>query len=248
MCSSDLIDAVKTVEGAGQCWSCAATISRNSHFCESCGKVQPPAPLDFFSFFGLPRKLNIDVPQLEHEFYRLSRKLHPDLYARASGQEQEWSLEKSSQLNDAYRTLKDPISRTQCLLQLEGVQLEEQSKAATEQARASGQEKKQVVPPELLEEVFELNMQLQELRMSRQVGEADPENIEQLRIAKENFERRLTDLQQELSRYWDQWDAAATKNLDDSERKRVRDQMVDLLNRRSYIRNLVRDVNEALGD
>jgi molecular chaperone HscB len=242
------IDAVKAVEGAGQCWSCAATISRNSHFCESCGKVQPPAPLDFFSFFGLPRKLNIDVPQLEHEFYRLSRKLHPDLYARASGQEQEWSLEKSSQLNDAYRTLKDPISRTQYLLQLEGVQLEEQSKAATEQARASGQEKKQVVPPELLEEVFELNMQLQELRMSRQVGEADPENIEQLRTAKKNFERRLTDLQQELSRYWDQWDAAATKNLDDSERKPVRDQMVDLLNRRSYIRNLVRDVNEALGD
>jgi molecular chaperone HscB len=242
------IDTVKAVEGAGQCWSCAATVPRNSHFCENCGKVQPPVSVNFFSFFGLPRKLNIDVPQLEREFYRLSRKLHPDLYARASGQEQEWSLEKSSQLNDAYRTLKDPISRTQYLLQLEGVQLEEQSKAATEQARASGQEIKQVVPPELLEEVFELNIQLQELRMSRQAGQADPESIEQLGTAKQNLERRLADLQQELTGYWSEWDAVATKNPEDSERKRVRGQMVDLLNRRSYIRNLVRDVNEALGD
>jgi len=239
---------MKAVEGAGQCCSCAATVPRNSHFCENCGKVQPPVSVDFFSFFGLPRKLNIDVPQLEREFYRLSRKLHPDLYARASGQEQEWSMEKSSQLNDAYRTLKDPISRTQYLLQLEGVQLEEQSKTATEQARASGQEKKQVVPPELLEEVFELNMQLQELRMSRQAGEPDPESIEQLGTAKQKLERRLADLQQELTAYWSEWDALVTKNPEDSERKRVRDQMVDLLNRRSYIRNLVRDVNEALGN
>lgn len=241
-----ILDVTKAVEGAGQCWSCSATVARNAHFCESCGKVQPPVPLDFFSFFGLPRKLNIDVAGLEREFYRLSRKLHPDLYARSTGQEQEWSLEKSSQLNDAYRTLKDPISRTQYLLKLEGVQLEEQSKAATDEARASGQEKKQVVPPELLEEVFELNMQLQELRMGKQMGEADAETVEQLRSAKANFEGKLNELQQQLKTYWKEWDAAVTSNASDAERIKVRDQMVDLLNRRSYIRNLVRDVNEVL--
>lgn len=241
-----IVDLTKAVEGAGQCWSCAAAVSRNAHFCENCGKVQPPAATDFFSFFSLPRKLNIDVAGLEREFYRLSRKLHPDLYARATGQEQEWSLEKSSQLNDAYRTLKDPVSRTQYLLKLEGVQLEEQSKAATDEARASGQEKKQVVPPELLEEVFELNMQLQELRMSKQTGEADPDTVEQLRAAKRNFEGKLSELQQELKAYWKEWDQAVTGEGSDAERIKVRDQMVDLLNRRSYIRNLVRDVNEVL--
>jgi molecular chaperone HscB len=240
------LDVTKEVEGAGQCWSCVAVLPRNAHFCENCGKVQPPASTDFFSFFGLPRKLNIDVAALERAFYRLSRKLHPDVYARASGQEQEWSLQKSSQLNDAYRTLRDPILRTQYLLGLEGVQLEEQSKAATEQARASGEEKKQVVPPELLEAVFELNMQLQELRMSKQMGEADPQTIAELRTAKTSFERRLNELQEELKRYWDEWDALTARSATEAERTRVRDKMVDLLNRRSYIRNLVKDVNEAL--
>jgi molecular chaperone HscB len=78
---------------------------RAEHFCSACGKVQPPVPVDYFTFFGLPRKLNVDVPALEREFYQLSRKLHPDLYSGADAREQEWSLEQSSQLNDAYRTL-----------------------------------------------------------------------------------------------------------------------------------------------
>ena len=241
------LDKSKAVEGAGQCWSCSAAVPRNAHFCASCGKVQPPAATDYFSFFGLPRKLNVDVAGLEREFYRLSRKLHPDLYAGATGQEQEWSLEKSSQLNDAYRTLKDPVARTQYLLKLEGVQLEEQSKSATEEARKSGQEKKQVVPPELLEEVFEFNLQLQELRAAKQMGEADPQTVEQLRTARISFEGKLNELQNELKGYWNEWDSVAAHNGADGERTRVRDKMVDLLNRRSYIRNLVRDVNEVLG-
>ncbi|HZC21709.1 MAG TPA: Fe-S protein assembly co-chaperone HscB, partial [Candidatus Binatia bacterium] len=134
-------------EETHSCWSCGSM--RAAHFCESCGKVQPPAPVDYFTFFGLPPKLNLDVPALEKEFYELSRKLHPDLNARAGSNEQQWSLEQSSLLNDAYRTLRDPIKRTQYLLRLEGVELEEQSKSATEQARASGETKKQIVPPDL---------------------------------------------------------------------------------------------------
>src|SRR5207302_1920589 len=78
---------------------------RAAHFCSSCGKVQPPAPVDYFTFFGLPRKLNLDTAALEVEFYELSRRLHPDVYGRADSKEQHWSLEKSSQLNDAYRIL-----------------------------------------------------------------------------------------------------------------------------------------------
>src|SRR5207249_11752967 len=103
----------------------------------------------------------------------LRQRLHPDMSEQAENQEREWSLQQSSLLNDAYRTLKDPIKRTEYLLRLEGVELEEQSKQATDKARASGELKKQVVPPDLLEEVFELNMQLEELRMSRKMGEDD---------------------------------------------------------------------------
>ena len=127
------IDTSKTIstdggnEATSSCWSCGDM--RAAHFCQACGKVQPPAPVDYFAFFGMPRKLNVDAKRLEREFYELSRKLHPDLNARADKREQEWSLEQSSLLNDAYRTLKDPIRRTEYLLGLEGVELEEQSMA-----------------------------------------------------------------------------------------------------------------------
>ncbi len=106
-----------TVEAAHACWSCGDM--RAAQFCTSCGKVQPPTPVDYFTFFALPRKLNLDTAALEREFYVLSRKLHPDVYVGRDSQEQEWSLEQSSRLNDAYRTLKDPIRRTEYLLKLE---------------------------------------------------------------------------------------------------------------------------------
>src|SRR5262252_5557649 len=179
---------------------------RAAHFCGSCGKVQPPAPVDYFTFFGLSPKLNVDVPALEKDFYEFSRKLHPDLSARATTQEQEWSLEQSSLLNDAYRTLRDPIKRTEYLLRLEGVELEEQSKAATEKARATGELKKQVVPPDMLEEVFELNMQLEELRMQKKMGEDDPALLEELGKAKLSLEEKSEALMNELRGLWREWD------------------------------------------
>jgi molecular chaperone HscB len=245
------IDTSKTMAAAGSgedtasCWSCGDM--RAAHFCHACGKVQPPLPVDYFSFFGLPRKLNVDIAQLEREFYELSRKLHPDLNARADKREQEWSLEQSSLLNDAYRTLKDPIKRTQYLLRLEGVELEEQSKTATEKARASGEVKKQIVPPDLLEEVFELNMQLEELRMNQKMGEDDPALVNDLETHRAQFEKKYEELAEELKGHWNQWDQAIDGH-NDEDRRRALDRMVDLLNRRSYIRNLVRDVNEVLGN
>ena len=56
---------------------------RAQHFCSACGKVQPAAPVDYFMFFGFPRKLNLDTAALEHEFYALSRRLHPDVFAQS---------------------------------------------------------------------------------------------------------------------------------------------------------------------
>jgi molecular chaperone HscB len=227
------------------CWSCGDM--RAAQFCTSCGKVQPPKPVDYFSFFGLTKKLNLDAGALEQEFYVLSRKLHPDLYIRDQEREQAWSLEQSSLLNDAYRTLKDPIKRTEYLLRLEGVELEEQSKAATEKARASGELKKQVVPADLLEEVFELNMQLEELRMQKKMGEDDPALVEEVGKQKVALEGKYEALLNELKGYWNEWDKVEASG-DEEARRKVRDRMVDLLNRRNYIRNLVRTVEEAIED
>jgi molecular chaperone HscB len=243
------ITAKAAPEETQSCWSCGTM--RAVHFCESCGKVQPPTPVDYFTFFGLPRKLNLDVSAVEKDFYELSRKLHPDLNARAGSQEQEWSLQQSSLLNDAYRTLKDPIKRTQYLLKLEGVELEEQSKSATEQARSTGEMKKQIVPPDLLEEVFELNIQLEELRMQKKMGEDDPALIEEVGRQKLELEEKHEALLRELQGHWKMWDGMIQREqngqpVSEEERRQARNRMVDLLNRRNYIRNLVRDVNEVL--
>jgi molecular chaperone HscB len=225
------------------CWSCGASTPSTQSFCEQCGKVQAPSEnVDYFAVFGLPRKLNLDLPALERSFYRLSRKLHPDLYAQATPQEQQWSLDQTSLLNDAYRTLKNPIARTEYLLKLEGIVLEAGKSD-------DGTSKESRVPADLLEEVFELNMQLEEMRMNRKIGEDDPALRTDLEKARIEFESQLTASDSNLQASWTRWDAAIDEDAvdDNSSTIKIKDEMVALLDRRRYIRNLVRDVNEALG-
>lgn len=202
-------------------------------------------PQNYFEQFELPRHLHIDNAALEKSFYAQSRRLHPDRFAARPLAEQEAALVASSRLNDAYRTLKDPILRTEYLLELEGIQFEEQSRAATDAARAAGTEKKQVAPPDLLEEAFELNMQLEEMRMARKMGEDDPQTRADLEAARKKFTAMLDDSHRQLEALWMKWDAAEDAN-DAGAKDAAKQGMVDLLNRRSYVRNLVRDVNNAL--
>lgn len=214
------------------CWSCASPLAGARLVCESCGKIQPTsAAATYFEVFGLPQKLHIDLSTLERAFHKLSRKLHPDIYARAGAEEQQWSLANTSLLNDAYRTLKSPLSRTEYLLKLEGVQLEDDK--AAKLART---------PPDLLEEVFELNMQLEEMRMNRKLGEEDLGLRSDLEKAKAQFETQMDAADAQLEALWTRWDAAD----DEAERAGVKEKLTALLDRRRYVRNLLRDVNEAL--
>src|SRR5271165_7026549 len=210
------------------CWSCGASLSSAQPFCEQCGKVQAPAEsVDYFAVFGLPRKLNIDLLALERSFYRLSRKLHPDLYARATSQEQQWSLDQTSLLNDAYRTLKNPIARTEYLLKLEGILLEAGKSD-------DGTSKESRVPADLLEEVFELNMQLEEMRMNRKVGEDDPTLRSDLEKAKAQFETQLAKIDGDLQVNWELWDGVCDIE-DEREQELAKKNMVALLDRRRYV-------------
>ncbi len=202
--------------------------------------------MDHFELFSLPRHLHLSAPELEKSFYAQSRRLHPDRFASRPPGEQAEALARSSALNDAYRTLRDPIARTEYLLSLEGVQMEEQSRAATDAARAAaGTEKKQVAPPDLLEEAFELNMQLEEMRFARQTGEKDEAVEKDLHSAREHYTAMLGDLGTQLEALWTGWDVAVDAR-DEAAKTTARDAMVALLNRRSYVRNLVRDVNAVL--
>jgi molecular chaperone HscB len=225
----------ESVSAPAKCWSCGEEVADGQPFCGSCGKVQPPRQADNFGMFGLPPKLNLDVQALEKQFYRYSRKLHPDLHARASQQEQEWSLAQASLLNDAYRTLKNPLDRTKYLLRLEGVPFEED--------RGLNPSK---VAADLLEEVFELNMQLEELRQNQKMGEDDPQLRRDLGAAKNQFAAQLSTLDEQVRSRWSAWDEAWEQN-DEAKKTAAKEAMTALLQRRSYLQNLVRDVDQTLG-
>jgi len=164
---------------------------------------------DYFEFFELPRNFGIDPADLEKRFHALSRKWHPDLFARKSAQEKEESLEASAILNDAYRTLRDPIARAQYLLKQEGFEIGEQGSKD--------------VPPELLEEVFELNEALEEA------------DLPQLEAARHKFEGMRDQLDAELRGSFARWDSAHDRDSLTAIR--------GLLNRRKYITNLIAQTN-----
>jgi molecular chaperone HscB len=219
---------------ARKCWSCGSAVE-GGHFCAACGKIQPlPAGADYFAFFELPQKLTLDAAALESEFHKLSWKLHPDNFVRSSEYERELSLERSSELNDAYRTLREPIARVEYLLLRLGLRKEGTSK--------------QQAPPELLEEVFELNESLDELREARADGGDVASLRERLLEAQQNFQLKLGVVDAELATAGRDWDEALDASADDVKKSALLARMNEILNRRSYIRNLVASVQKELAE
>ncbi len=214
------------------CWNCHER-TLGTHFCPSCGKLlQLPQTIDYFALFEMPRNLWIEMSGLEQKFLQLSWKLHPDNFVHATEKERELSLKRSSELNDAYRALRDPVARVEYLLAIEG-------------ERKEG-EKKQQAPPELLEEVFELNESLDELRQAKASGSGLASLKSRLAAAEENFQEKLGEVDAELQAAAREWDAAL--DGDAATRKKIMAQLNDLLNRRSYIRNLVTNVGKELAE
>jgi molecular chaperone HscB len=216
------------------CWNCHER-AQGTHFCPSCGKLQQlPGNADYFALFEMPRKLWIDMNSLEQKFLQLSWKLHPDNFVNASEQERELSLRRSSELNDAYRALRDPVARVEYLLAIENM-------------RKEGEHKQQA-PPELLEEVFELNESLDELREARS-SHGDLSALKpRLETAEKSFGEKLGEVDAQLQATAHEWDAAIDTKTDDAARKKIMARLNELLNRRSYIRNLVVNVAKELAE
>jgi len=138
-------------------------------------------------------------------------------------------------LNDAYRTLREPVSRVEYLLRLRGVRKE----GAT----------RQQAPPELLEEVFELNESLDELRAARRSNGGSLADLRaRLEAAQGNFESKLAEVDGELQGMFSLWDAALDRNAGADDQQKLLARMNELLNRRSYIRNLVANVQNELAE
>lgn len=171
--------------------------------------------MHYFEALGIEPRLRLDPEDLKQHFYARSRQWHPDRFGRASAQEQQKALDMTAMLNDAFRTLRDPIQRAEYFLGQHDVAA---SKA---------------VPPELLEEVFELNMALEELR------EGDESARPQLVQARANFEHMQAEIDHGLSALFTQYD-------DGRHDESVLLAMRSVLDRRRYVANLIRDVDQEL--
>jgi molecular chaperone HscB len=223
-----------------ECRSCGAGAPVDEHFCPRCSRILALGRHgDYFTFLGLPRKLTIDLQDLERRFRELSRKFHPDYYYNASPAERLASLERSSYLNDAYRALRNPISRIEHLLAIEGLPSAQSDHASTSSGPAG------TVPPALLEEVFALNEELDEIRELRESG-ADPETLRaRLESARQPIDRKREEHERQLQELTGRWDAA--HGATPAERRPTLDALRERLLERNYINNLLATIDREIG-
>jgi len=151
------------------CWSCQKAAG-DAVFCPACGAVQPPDPrADYFRVLGIPCVFAVDLAVLEQRYKELTKLLHPDRFARAEPRARRASLERSVQLNAAWRCLRDPIRRAEYLLSLHGIDIGERagsSREASEHATLP-------VPPVMLMEVLELREALAASHAAKDVHETE---------------------------------------------------------------------------
>jgi molecular chaperone HscB len=224
----------RTIQACKHCGSGAPT---DAHFCPQCDKILSLARHgDYFSFFGLPRKLNIDLDELEQRLRSFSRQFHPDYFYNATTAERLASLERSSYLNDAYRVLRNPTSRIEYVLRLEGLAIADRTKAAPR------------VPAAFLEEVFGLNEQLEEIRAAGEAGDSADrlgQRLAALRRVIEEKEAVHAEVIQQLATRWDeQVNAGAAAE----ERRGTLEALRDRILEQNYLDNLLAAVKREMGE
>jgi len=79
--------------------------------------------MDHFARLGLPAALDLEPATLDRAYFALQRQWHPDRFANRPAEERARSSTEAAALNDAYRTLKDPLSRAVYFAGLRGVEL-----------------------------------------------------------------------------------------------------------------------------
>jgi molecular chaperone HscB len=214
------MDAVK-------CGGCGAE-GAGGERCAECGRLLPfPPGADHWAVLGLPRRLALDRAEIERRVHLLNRRFHPDYYRLRSPEEQAISLDNSAAVNTAARTLRDPVSRVEYLLDQEGL---------TPDAKGAGRP-----PADLFEEIMELQEARQEL------AAAAPEAAAPLRArleeARQELAGRRAAAEADLVARFERWDGA-----DEAARRRLAGELRDLLGRRKYLRTVLRDLGETLDD
>ena len=108
------------------------------------------SPSSHFELFGLPAAFSIDELMLEKAYRDIQSQVHPDRFAHAGDAERRASLQWTTRVNEAFQTLKNPVSRARHLLELHGVDVAFETNTA--------------MPPEFLVQQMELRERLEEAK------------------------------------------------------------------------------------
>jgi molecular chaperone HscB len=217
------------------CRECGGGAPVDAHFCPQCTRILSLGRHgDYFAFLGVPRKLNLDPTDLERRFRDLSRQFHPDYFYNATPAERRASLERSSYLNDAFRALKNPVTRVEYLLEIEGM------------AARGPQEASKAVPSALLEEVFAFNEELDEIRELRGNGAAPDQWRARLERARKPIDAKRDAHEAQLRELSAKWDVLVDTKASDAERKPVLTALRDRVLERNYINNLLAGIEREL--
>ncbi len=193
------------------------------------GEICPiPAETDYFAFFSMPRKMELDEFDLESRYFKLSRKLHPDFFMNAPASKRILSLEASARLNEAYKTLKDPIQRAVYLVELESGKLQENDSTP---------------PADMLEEILEAQEAVVDFKCCEEEEQAES-LLRNLEAAKECFEAQRSGQRAALKDLGERWDRAVEAG--EPPPAEVVQKLRSILGLRNYIDNILRSVQNAL--
>lgn len=182
--------------------------------CDYCHTLNPiHGPVDYFSLLGVPRRFRLDAENLRRRYLALNRHAHPDFHTDESPEVHDLALQVSSALNDAYRTLSDPVSRAEYLLELLG-------------GRSSAQDRS--VPDGFLNHIVLLREEIEDARAS-----GDGETLAAMR---EQLGGRLDGMVRQLGELFGEFDATvACEGARLGELDRIRQH----LNAISYVRRML---------
>ena len=212
------------------CWSCYQPTG-GKPFCPDCFKVQLHQPkADYFSILGLDeRRMSLEQESLEEAFYALSRLVHPDRYQTRNQTERRIAEERAALVNVAYRTLRDPIARTEYLLELE---------------TGSPQEHREQPPVELLSQLVEIEEIVEAYQGS---GGAERGALKgSLKEVHRSLEARREAMDAELHEAFDLWDRRLAEEGSEEAKASLLKRFRELLDHGRFLTTTIRDISGAL--
>jgi len=157
------------------CYNCKDSNQFGALFCSHCQAIQPITEKNYFKIFSLKQSFSLDKNKLEENYLNLQQLLHPDNFQQKSAIELNLALQHTSMVNEAYLNLKSDLKRSEYLLKIENIIVNQDNKSS--------------ISPDndLLNYIFNLRDEIEEV-----------ENQEELKEIKENIKKEEIDLIEEL--------------------------------------------------